>query len=156
MVTQSDAAYGRWMRGAGPSYWERQRVWVQCAECRKDMAIGSLAVYMHTQHGREAVGRRHWETTAPGGGGTYLQDGLPDHQGTAELPRRGVSGTGGNEKNDAGPFLPPACPGYRHHFGGGKPHPPTVPPMQHSGALVHTEQEAPCHCPVCQESGEEA
>ena len=26
---QSEAAYGRQMMGAGPSYWERQRVWVK-------------------------------------------------------------------------------------------------------------------------------
>ena len=33
--TQSEAAYGRKMMGAGPSYWERQRVRVQCTECRE-------------------------------------------------------------------------------------------------------------------------
>ena len=46
-----------------------------------------------------------------------------------ELPRQGVSGTGGDEDGDAGSFLPPACLGYRHHFGGWKTPPPTVPPM---------------------------
>ena len=39
-VTQSEAAYGQRMTGAGPSYRERQRVWVQCAECREEMALG--------------------------------------------------------------------------------------------------------------------
>ena len=33
---------------------------------------------------------------SPQRGAMYLQDGLPNHWGTAELPYRGVSGTGGN------------------------------------------------------------
>ena len=32
----------------------------------------------------------------------YLQDGFPNRQGTKELPRQGVSGTGGNTDVDAG------------------------------------------------------
>ena len=31
---QSEVAYGRWMKGEGPSYQEWQKVWVQCRECR--------------------------------------------------------------------------------------------------------------------------
>ena len=60
---------------------------------------------------------------------TYLQYGIPDHQGTAELPRQGVSGTGNDQDGNAGSFLPPECLEYHHHFGGGKHLLPTVPLM---------------------------
>ena len=56
---------------------------------------------------------------APWRGATYLQDGLPNYRGTAEIPYQGVSGTGGNVDGDAGLFLPPVCLGYRNHIGGG-------------------------------------
>ena len=36
------------MTGAGNSYCERQRVWVQCMECGEDMAIGLLETQMKT------------------------------------------------------------------------------------------------------------
>ena len=75
----------------------------------------------------------------PQRGETYLQDFLTDLRGTTELTRRGVSRTGGEEDGNVDPFLPPACPGYRHRFGGRKPTPPTVPPMQHAGDLTYTE-----------------
>ena len=55
------------MTGAGPSYRERQRGRVQCTECREEMALGSLAGHMQTQHGKEAGGRRRWAATVPGG-----------------------------------------------------------------------------------------
>ena len=38
--TQSIAAYGMKMTGEGPTYRERQREWVQCGECGKEMAVG--------------------------------------------------------------------------------------------------------------------
>ena len=44
-----------------------------------------------------------------------------------------------------GTFFALAYPGYRHNFGGGKPHSPTVPLVRHSGALARTEHEALCH-----------
>ena len=66
-----------------------------------------------------------------------------------------MSGTSGNKDGDAGTFFPPACPGYRHHSVGGKPPPPTVPPIQHAGAIVCTEQDSPCHIPVRQWGGKE-
>ena len=31
--TQSEAVYGQWMAVKGPSYRERQKVWLQCREC---------------------------------------------------------------------------------------------------------------------------
>ena len=63
---------------------------------------------------------------------------------------------GGDEDGNAGIFLPPECPGYRHHFGVGTPPPPTVTPIQHAGDLLCTEIEAPFHCPVHQGGGKEA
>ena len=61
--------------------------------------------------------------------------------------------TSGDEEGDAGPFYAPACPGHRGHFGGGKPPPHMVPPMQHDGPLVNTERKAPYHRIVLQGRG---
>ena len=61
--------------------------------------------------------------------------------------------TSGDEDGDAGIFYAPACPGHRGHFGGGKPPPPTVPPMRHAGLLRYTECTAPCHRTVRQGYG---
>ena len=38
--TQLEAAYGRRMTGAGPSYWERQQDWIQCEECGEGWCLG--------------------------------------------------------------------------------------------------------------------
>ena len=56
----------------------------------------------------------------------------------------------GDEDSDAGTLPAPACPGHRGHSGGGKPPPPTVHPMQHSGPLAGTERQTPCHRSVRQ------
>ena len=40
---------------------------VQRLECREDMALGSLAVHLQTQHGKEMRGIRYWGTMPPGG-----------------------------------------------------------------------------------------
>ena len=73
----------------------------------------------------------------------------------AELPGGGMTRTIGDKYGDAGPFSAPACPEYRGHFGGGKPPPTTVPPMQHAGPLTYTERRSPCHFTVRQGGGEE-
>ena len=39
---QSEEAYGRKMTGEGPTYWERKTEQVECGDCGKDMAAGSL------------------------------------------------------------------------------------------------------------------
>ena len=57
----------------------------------------------------------------PWRGATYLNKGLPDRWGTAELPSQGVSGTGSDVDGDAGSFLPLESPGCRHNLEGGKP-----------------------------------
>ena len=95
-------------------------------EYGNEMELGLLAVHMHTQNSKEASGRRHWETTDPSGETRIYR--------MAFL----TSGTDGNEDGNAGSFISPACTGYRHNFGGGKPPPPTVPPMRHPGILVYT------------------
>ena len=43
-------AYTWWMTGAGRSYMERQREWVSCHECGKELERGSLDVQCQTQH----------------------------------------------------------------------------------------------------------
>ena len=82
------------------------------------------------QHADAAWEGSGWYTAfrnhSPRWGATYLQDGLPDLQGTAELPHWGGSGIGVDEDGGVGSFLPLECPGYCHHFGGVKPPPPTV------------------------------
>ena len=77
----------------------------------------------------------------------HLQDSFPNHRGTKELPRQGVSGTGGNTDGNSVSFLSQACPGHIHCIGGGKPPPPTVPLMQNYGVLTITERASPRHGP---------
>ena len=64
--TQSEAVYRRQMTGERPSYQERQRVQVQCRECRKEMVDGSMAGHMTTQPGRATEERWSWTTSATG------------------------------------------------------------------------------------------
>ena len=54
------------MKGEGPSYWERQRVRVQCKYFGEEMGLRFLAGHMQTQHVRAAKGRRIWAATSPG------------------------------------------------------------------------------------------
>ena len=46
--TQLEEAYGRRMTGEGPTYQERQKGRVQCGDCGKYMAEGSLASHKVT------------------------------------------------------------------------------------------------------------
>ena len=52
--------------------------------------------------------------------------------------------------------MAPANPRYCSDTGGGQPSPPTVTSVQHSGAMVVTEQDAPGHITVQEEDGLEA
>ena len=61
--------------------------------------------------------------------------GLTDQGRAAELPSRGLTGTGRDKVNDAYALLQPACPGYYDHLGGGKPTTPTVLTMRHAGPM---------------------
>ena len=49
---QSEEAYGRNMTGDGPTYWERQKERVECGDCGKEMATGSLEAHRMIQHGK--------------------------------------------------------------------------------------------------------
>ena len=62
--------------------------------------------------------------------------------------------TDGNAGGNAGPLFSPACPGYRDYNVGGKPPPPTVPPVKHAGALTGDEWVESHHCSVLQGGGE--
>ena len=64
--TQLEVAYRQRMTGEGPSYRERQKVQVQCRECGEEMATGSMAGHIKTQHGRAAEKRWSWTTLATG------------------------------------------------------------------------------------------
>ena len=86
-----------------------------------------------------AQGVRVRETTlgdhAPRRRDTKLKNIFPNCGGGKELSCQGVSRTGSNSDRNAGPLPTTACPGHRDHTVGGKPTPPTVPPVQHPGAL---------------------
>ena len=88
------------------------------------------------------------ENLGHGGITVDVPHGLPGQGSPAELPGLGMPRTSDDEAGDAGPFSSPAFSGHCDHFGGVKPPPSTVPPMQHSGPLVCVEQKAPCHCIV--------
>ena len=79
--------------------------------------------------------------------------GLPIQGRPAELPGGGMHRTSDEEDGNAGTFSAPAYPGHRGHFGGWKPPPPTVPPMQHAGPLDYIERKAPCYHTVRQGRG---
>ena len=81
--------------------------------------------------------------------------GLPVGGMPVELPGGGMPRTSDDKDGDVDKFYAPACNGHRGHFGGGKPPPTTVPPMQYAGTLAYTEWKAPCHRTVCQGSGAE-
>ena len=61
------ATHERRLKGAGLSYRERERVRVQCSECGEEMEFGFLEVHLQMHHGKEAVWKKNWRTTAPGG-----------------------------------------------------------------------------------------
>ena len=82
-----------------------------------------------------------------------ISRGLPGQGRPAELPGGWIPRTSDGEDGNVDPFSAPACPGHRGNFGGGKPLPPTVPPMRCAGPLAYTEQKATCHCTVRQGGG---
>ena len=77
--------------------------------------------------------------------------GLPDQGKAVELPGGGMPRPGKDEDGDADALFQPACPGYRDHFGGGKPPPPMFPPMRHDGPTVGTKRQVPRHRTVRKE-----
>ena len=79
-----------------------------------------------------------------------LQDGFPNHGGGEELSHRGVPGTGTDIDGDSGPLPTPACTVHRDHTEGGQLSPPTVPLVQHYGALEGYERVTSYHLSVRQ------
>ena len=53
------------MTGEVLSYWERQKLWVQCKECGKRIALGSMSVIMKTQHERAEERIHSWAAKPP-------------------------------------------------------------------------------------------
>ena len=87
----------------------------------------------------------------PGRGGwaSDFQDDLPVEGRPAELTGGGMPGLSGDEGGNTGALPAPAFPQQRGYYGGGKPTPPTVLPMQHDGTPTGPERQAPGHGPVC-------
>ena len=82
---QLGEAYGRKMTGEGPTYQERQEERVECGDCGKDMAAGSLAYHRMTQHGKAKAEKWSWNESATGGGETQTyRIELPTKVGTRE------------------------------------------------------------------------
>ena len=63
-----EAAYGRRVKGEGPTYRERLKGQVSCEACGELLAAGYLTSHMMTKHGRVAETRRQWNTPATGDG----------------------------------------------------------------------------------------
>ena len=55
---QSEEAYGRKMKGAGLTFMERKRERVECRDCGKEVAAGSLDSHRMSQHGKAR--ERRW------------------------------------------------------------------------------------------------
>ena len=106
-------------------------------------------------YGRTLRGGLQAELEKPvhGGRATEIPNGLPGQGRPAELPGGGMTRPSSKEDGNAGALTAPACPRHRGHYGGGKPPPPTVHPMRHSGHPAGTERQAPCHSSVRQGSG---
>ena len=66
---QSEVAYERKIMGEGPTYRERKIERVECGDCRKGIAAGSLDAHWMVQHGKAKAERWSWTDAATGGGG---------------------------------------------------------------------------------------
>ena len=58
------------MTGEGPTYRERKKERVECGDCGKEMAAGSLESHWMIQHGKAKVDKWSWNEAATGGGET--------------------------------------------------------------------------------------
>ena len=89
---RSEAAYGSRITGEGPTYRERQNRRVQCRECRKEMAAGSMAGHTMTQHGQAAEARQSWKTSTTGEEPQKYLIAFPDKGGPRSCPVEGFLG----------------------------------------------------------------
>ena len=68
---QLEVAYGHKMTGVGPTYCERLKDRVECRDCEKEMAAGSLEAHRMLQHWKAKEDKWRWTdaSTVGGGGG---------------------------------------------------------------------------------------
>ena len=64
----SEEAYGRKMTGEGLMFRERKRERVECRDCGKEVAAGSLESHRMSQHGKARERRGTWTDAATVGG----------------------------------------------------------------------------------------
>ena len=69
VVNQSEEAYGPLITEEGLTYLEKKRERVECRDCGKEMAVGSLDTHRMSQHGKTKERRWTWTDAATGGGG---------------------------------------------------------------------------------------
>ena len=97
---QLEVAYGRKMTREGPTYREKLKERVECGDCGKEMAAGSLEAHQMLQHGNSKEEKWRWTDAATGGGGgggepnTYRIE-FPTKGGTREFPVEGCPGRAG-------------------------------------------------------------
>ena len=65
---RSEEAYGRLMTREGLAFRERKRDRVECGDCGKEVAAGSLDSHHMFQHGKARERRWTWTDAATGGG----------------------------------------------------------------------------------------
>ena len=85
------------MTGEGPTYRERKRERVECGDCGKGMAAGSLETHRMVQHGKAKAAKWSWTDADTGGGGkpsTYRIE-FPTRGGTRGFPVEGCPGRAG-------------------------------------------------------------
>ena len=155
---QSEETYGRLMMGEVLTYLERKRERVECRDCGKEMAMGSLDTHRMSQHGKTKERRWTWNDAATGGGRRRGANNISDRvpQGGDEGVSSGrLHGKGQDTDGDQGEFLATACQGRRDHLGGGKPPSSKMPTMQHSGPVVITKWTPQEHSDVQEWGGEE-
>ena len=93
---QLEAAYGRNMAGEGLAYWEQQNKRVECGDCGKEMAAGSLESHQMIHHGKEKEDKCSWNKAATGGGETQTyRIEFPTKGGTRKCPVEGCTGRAG-------------------------------------------------------------
>ena len=86
------------MTGEGLTYLERKRERVECRDCGKELAAGSLDIHRMTHHGKTKERWRNWTDTAMRGRGeepttTYWIEFTKG--GTREFPVEGCPGRAG-------------------------------------------------------------
>ena len=129
---RSEEAYGRLMTGEVLMFRERKIERVECGDCGKEVAAGSLDSHRMSQHGKARERLWTWTEAVTGGGEggeaqTY-QIYFPKGGGD-DVSSGGLSGEGRDTDGDAGAFLETACEGHSDHIGGGNPPSSKIPTM---------------------------